>query len=293
MPRSMTGFGSASAQTDDLALAVEVRSVNHRHLDVRTHLPPELTALGKGIEELVRKRLARGRVDVSVQVGPRGRDDPRPLVDLEAARAYFAACQHVAQALELPVTLTAEHVVDAISNLRPPPEPPPDLDALETSLRAATEEALDALATMRDAEGRSLAAELAGHVERIGSLRATIVGDVERVVREKKKKLEQRIQELLGDTTLDPSRIAQEIALLADRMDVTEELERLASHCDQFNGLLSMDSAVGRKLDFLVQEMNREANTIGSKCADAAVAHVVVELKAELERMREQAQNVE
>ncbi len=288
----MTGFGSASAHADELALSVEIRSVNHRHLDVRTHLPPEIASLSKSLEEIVRKRLSRGRVDLSVQLGARDGGAARPIVDIDAARAYYAACQHIAQVLEIPLTVSAEHVVDAASNLRAPP-PPLDLEPIEAALGGAVDSALTALITMREAEGRALAEELAGHIERVRELRGAIADDIDRVVREKKRKLEVRVQELLGDATLDPARVAQEIALLADRMDVTEELERLASHCDQFNGLLSMDSSVGRKLDFLIQEMNREANTIGSKCADAALAHVVVELKAELERMREQAQNVE
>jgi uncharacterized protein (TIGR00255 family) len=292
MPRSMTGFGSASARTDDLGIVIEIRSVNHRHLDVRPHLPSELATFAKPIEDRVRKVLARGRVDVSLQLESVGSESRTRSVDIEAARTYLEACRAVAEALDLPLTVSAEHVVDASSALRGAP-PPLDLEALEAAMASGVDEALGALVQMRSAEGRSLAEELAQHVERVRTLRASIAGDVGRVVQEKKRKLEERVGELLGDSTLDPARVAQEIALLADRMDVTEELERLASHCDQFSGLLSSDSSVGRKLDFLIQEMNREANTIGSKCSDAAIAHVVVELKAELERMREQAQNVE
>lgn len=293
MPLSMTGYGAASAESADRRFEVELRSVNHRYCDVRTHLPSELAALSKPLEDYVRKQVTRGRVDVSVQIELRSTEALRPHVDLDRARMYFEACREVADALELPLTIGAEQVLEASGAIRMT-TPPPDLDGAKEALFAAAGDALVALLAMRRAEGAALENDLASHLDGVKALASAIGRDLHRAVADRKRKLEQRIDELLGsEHALDSNRLAQEVAMIADRVDVTEELERLQSHCDQFKGLLSKESSVGRKLDFLIQEMNREANTIGSKCADAAIAHLVVDLKAELERMREQVQNVE
>ena len=157
----------------------------------------------------------------------------------------------------------------------------------------AVTEAIDGLAAMRADEGLQLSRALLGHLEQVRALKTSIAHLLPEALRERQQKLRRRVDELLQDRVVDEARMAQELALIAERADVTEEMERLDSHIVQFDRLIGHDDAVGRKMDFLIQEMNREANTMGSKCSDARVAHLVVDLKAELERMREQVQNVE
>lgn len=293
MALSMTGFGGATEETADRLYAIELRSVNHRYCDVRTHMPSDLSALGKSLEGIVRKRIARGRVDVTVSVTLVGQETVRPRIDLARARGYAEAFRELTAAIGSDEKARASQIFTMPGVLESPDTSPNHEEALK-AIEPALQRALDDLVTMRRAEGEALARDLTARLEAAAGLAKQVGGQLERAVEDRKRKLEQRLKDLLDtETVLDPARLAQEVAIIADRVDVTEELERLDSHCNQFSRLLSKDEPVGRKLDFLIQEMNREANTIGSKCSDAAVAHVVVDLKAELERMREQIQNVE
>lgn len=290
--RSMTGFGSAQARIGDRVFVIELRSVNHRYCDVRVHLPPELTGLEGRIEALVRRRVERGRVEVGVEVSFAPGAIAEPRIDLARARGYRAALDRLAADLGIPAAVSLELIASAPGVVRPP-DLTVDLDELSTALEPAFEAALRDLLAMRDREGEALAAELQRRLVRaqglVGAVRSHLPGSA----KERRARLEARMNELLGDRALDPGRLAMELAVLADRADVSEELARLDSHFAQLELLRSALEPVGRKLDFLLQELNREANTIGSKTASAAIAHVIVELKAELERMREQVQNVE
>lgn len=290
MLRSMTGFGAARDEGSDRIVSVEVRSVNHRYLDVRAHLPGELSRLAAPIEAAVKKRLSRGRIDVAVQLGRAGGGEGALTVDVEKAKALRDAYRQIAEALSLKDEVSLEAIAAA-----PGVVIARDIiaDVEFADLEHALAGALDRLGEMREAEGRALEMELREHLDRIAGLVERIETLVPMTTTERREKLERRLQDLVGDAEIDPMRLAQEVAILADRSDVTEELQRLASHCSQFEEMLAGRDPIGRRLDFLIQEMNREANTIGSKCSHTEIAYVVVDIKAELERMREQIQNVE
>ena len=286
----MTGFGAGSVENDRRVVSVEARSVNHRYLDVRVHLPSELMRLVPPIEAEARRRISRGRVDVVVQIAPPRGHEAELEVDVAKAQAYRAAYARLAGALGVEEQVGLETIAAAPGVFRTP-------DLTETiryeDVAPALAAALASLSSMRTEEGRALERELRAHLEEVRRRVARIGELTPSVTVDRRAKLEKRIQELVGDQQLDPMRLAQEVAILADRADITEELERLASHASQFEALLASEEPIGRKLDFLIQEMNRETNTIGSKSSNTDVAYVVVDIKAELERMREQVQNVE
>jgi uncharacterized protein (TIGR00255 family) len=296
MIRSMTGFGRASFELSGTIFEVEVRSVNHRYLDLRVKLPRVLAGLEPAVREGVQGRFARGKVEVGVSAPGAGASAGQVQIDFDAAGCYVeAACElerrhGVAAALDAS-TLLALPGVSRVSEV--------EFDAALAgpALLSGVEEALAATIRMRDAEGEGLDREfrdrLARIVELVDQLDARS-GSVQENVRERLRK---RARELESETgLLDEARLHQEIVLAADRYDIAEELSRLRSHVGQF--LATLDEAgsgapVGRRLDFLLQELGRESNTIGSKVNDADMAHLVVELKTEHERIREQVQNVE
>jgi uncharacterized protein (TIGR00255 family) len=291
MIRSMTGFGAGHGAAGGEALDVEVRSVNHKFCEVKVRLPRELSALEPDALKLVKERLARGGIDVSIRrAGAASGLAPR--VDHALAEAYARAFEELRARLGLPGGATLADVVAADGVLRLD-EPALDLDAARASLRAALAVALDALVTMRAREGEALAHDLAGRLDGVETLVARVATLVPQTVEHHRARLAERIQELTRGIPLDPARLAQEVALFADRTDVTEEVTRLRSHLAQARALLRGAEPAGRKLDFLVQEMHREVNTIGSKSQSAEIAAIVVTAKAEVERMREQVQNVE
>ena len=289
--RSMTGFGAATTFEADVHVRVEVRSVNHRYLQLKVKLPPDLSSFESDIEAAVRKSLERGAVTLAVSVEAGA--TPAVRIDRELAQHYLAEVQALARALGLAEAPRLETILalpgvvgaEADSGLR---------EREARLVRAAVQQALAELVAMREREGAALESDLRANAAAVAKEVARIGKRMPKVVREHHKKLRQRVQELLGgQTKLGPAELPRELALLADRMDVGEELARLASHLDQWSALLDKGGAAGRQLDFLVQELLREANTIGSKCNDADVAHSVVEVKTRIERLREQVQNVE
>jgi uncharacterized protein (TIGR00255 family) len=291
MIRSMTGFGAGHGAAGGEALDVEVRSVNHKFCEVKVRLPRELSALETDALKLVKERLARGGIDVSIRrAGPAGGLAPR--VDLALAQAYARAFEELRSRLGLPGGATLADVASADGVLTLD-EPALDLDAARTALRAGLVAALDALVAMRGREGEALARDLGGRLDGIEELVGKVAALVPQTVEHHRARLADRVEELTRGIPLDPARLAQEVALFADRTDVTEEVTRLRSHVAQARTLLRGGEPAGRKLDFLVQEMHREVNTIGSKSQSADIAALVVTAKAEVERMREQVQNVE
>ncbi len=289
--RSMTGFGAATTFEADVQVRVEVRSVNHRYLQLKVKLPPDLSAFESDIEAAVRKALERGAVTLGVSVEAGASSAVR--IDRGLARFYLTEVEALGQELglegrpRLETILALPGVVgtQADSGLR---------EREARLLRSAVSEALGELVRMREREGASLEADLRLNAAAVAKETARIGKRMPKVVREHHKKLRQRMQELLGgQSKLGPAELPRELALLADRMDVGEELARLSSHLGQWSALLDKGGTIGRQLDFLVQELLREANTIGSKCNDAEVAHSVVEVKTRIERLREQVQNVE
>ncbi len=287
MLRSMTGFGRGRVSEGRHTITVEARSVNHRYAEVRVSGPVN-AALNSEIEAEVRRRFTRGRVEVAITTQSEG--GSAPVLDSARAKVYRDAFVRLAQELELPQTVSVELILAQPGVIvAGATDSPIQSEAL---VRPALASALDALEQMRQREGDALGALMHRHLEAARVLWEQVAVEVPRAIGEKKQRLEQRISVLLGSNP-EPARIAQEVALLVDRTDITEELERLRSHFVQMTAILEGKEPAGRKLDFLIQEMNREANTIGSKSADATVAHLVVSLKAELERMREQVQNLE
>jgi uncharacterized protein (TIGR00255 family) len=289
--RSMTGFGDATSFEADVQVRAEARSVNHRYLQLKVKLPPDLAALETDLEAAVRKALERGSVTLSVSVQAGG--SPAVRIDRELAQLYLTELETLGKQLglegrpRLETLLALPGVVgtEADSGLR---------EREARLVRAAVHDALIDLVAMREREGASLEEDLRTNAAAVAKHAAQIEKRMPKVVREHHKKLQQRMKELLGGQSKSaPSELPRELALLADRMDVSEELARLSSHLGQWVALLDKGGAIGRQLDFLVQEMLREANTIGSKCNDAEVAHSVVEVKTRIERLREQVQNVE
>jgi uncharacterized protein (TIGR00255 family) len=291
MIRSMTGFGSGGGASGGEEVDVEVRSVNHKYCEVKVRLPRDLAALEIESSRMVKERLARGGVDVAVRrSGAAGAAVPR--VDAALAQSYARAFAEVQARLGLSggVTLADVIAADGVVRLE---ERAVDLDAAREALRHGLGVALDALVAMRAREGEALARDLVARLDEVEALVSRVVELTPRTVEHHRDRLAERVQELARGVTVDPARLAQEVALLADRMDVTEETTRLRSHLAQARALLGGVEPAGRKLDFIVQEMHREANTIGSKSQSADIAAVVVSMKAEIERMREQVQNVE
>jgi uncharacterized protein (TIGR00255 family) len=290
--RSMTGFGAARTSDGERMYSVEVRAVNHRYCDVHVHVPHDLFGIEGLLEARIRKQLDRGRIDVSLEVSYASEGVAVPRVDLARARGYRDAYVLLARELGLEDEVTLELIASAPGVIRAPGVPD-DVSRIAASIEPALASALKDLVEMRQTEGAALKRELMKRLELAKGTISEIEAALPKANEERRARLEQRIAEALGDRVLDPTRIAQEVALLVDRADVTEELARLSSHVAQFAELLEAKEAVGRKLDFMLQEMHRESNTIGSKTANAQISQLVVVLKSELERTREQVQNVE
>ncbi|HEY6100213.1 MAG TPA: YicC/YloC family endoribonuclease [Anaeromyxobacter sp.] len=291
MIRSMTGFGAARGASGAEELDVEIRSVNHKFSEVKVRAPRELGALEIEVARMVKERLARGGVDVAIR-RPGGSSGLAPRIDVALAESYSRAFREMQVRLGLPGTLTLADVIGADGVVRLE-ERSVDLDAAREALRRALGTALDRLVEMRVREGEALARDLAGRLEVLETSVARIELLGPPAIEHHRARLAERVQELARGVAVDPGRLEQEVVLLADRTDVTEEITRLRSHVAQVRALLKVAEPAGRKLDFLVQEMHREMNTIGSKSQSAEIAALVVALKAEVERMREQVQNVE
>jgi len=286
----MTGFGLGEAALGEGRLCAEVRSLNHRFLELRVRLPLEIADQTFFVEQLCRDRLGRGRYDVSIRID--GPVLPAPQLDLERARAAYSMLQRLRDELapgsELPLSLLAGFPGLMSGSGVGDPEP------LRAALAGGISAALESLDEMRDAEGARLSLELSERLETARGLLRSLARQGPDIVQAQENRLRQRLAKLLGGVdAVEPARLALEVAILVDRCDTTEELVRLESHFDQFEGLLRAPGPSGRKLDFLLQEMGRETNTIGAKCQDAGSSHLVIALKSELERLREQVQNIE
>lgn len=291
MIKSMTGYGKGEAATKGGRIVVEIRSVNHRYGEISVKLPRVLLALEAEVKKGVSDRLKRGKIEVFVQLEESVDAASVPVVNLPLARAYLDAFTTLKETLGLtePVTLgmvAAQRDV-VTTGAREEGELPAE------ALLAAVTAAVGRLEEMRSREGEALRVDL---VQRRAFLAETIDAISARApqsVADNAARLRERLSQLLAETPLDEARLAQEVAVLADRTDITEELVRFASHLTQFDRTLELAEPVGRKLDFLLQELNREVNTIGSKSADSQITALVVALKAELEKIREQVQNIE
>jgi len=287
----MTGFGLGEAVLEGGRVTIEVRSVNHRFSDVRVRLPPELVNLSFLVEQLGRKMLGRGRFDVNVRI--QGDVLATPVLATEKARTLYGALRRLRDELnpdsEISITslLSAPGLFSIID--------PMSDDNLRQAIEDAFSKAVEDLDNMRSCEGRALTQQLNKHVQHARKLIDSCRARADKAAPIFRVKLQERLNRMLVDSPrqLDETRLEQEVALLAERSDVTEEVARLESHFEQFSALLESTEQVGRRLDFLLQEVARESNTIGAKSQDSELSHLVVELKAEVEKMREQVQNVE
>lgn len=289
---SMTGYGSAKGEVAGNSVSVELKSVNNRYFDCSVRLPRTLLFAEDRVKEAVSSRVRRGKIDVFVSIQSSQETDTQVIVNEELVRGYYDAVKHIADTLDLEPGLSAlslARMPDVLSVERKEI----DKDAAAEELSLLTLQAVDEFNAMRAREGARLKEDMLSKLSVIEGLVAVVEQRSPETVKEYRKRLESRLRELLEDRNVDEQRLITETAIFADKTAVDEETVRLRSHIAQFRSMLEEGSPIGRKMDFLVQEFNRESNTIGSKCSDAALAKVVVDLKSEIEKIREQLQNVE
>jgi uncharacterized protein (TIGR00255 family) len=294
MIQSMTGYGRAEASSDHLAVTVECKSLNHRHLDVVIKLPRGLAALELEARRMVQGAVQRGRVEVAATLSvAEGAAANAVELNLPQAREYLAAARRLGAEADVPAGPSLEWVLGQPGVLERQEPAAADAGETEELLTRALGQALADLVARRRAEGQALGQELDRLREALAGLVEHVAGLVPQVSAVRTARLRERIQALLGETPVDEGRLAMEVALLAERADVTEEVARLRGHLEQFRTLLAEGGAVGRTMDFLLQEMHREVNTLGAKSDDLAMAQAVIEAKATVEKLREQVQNLE
>jgi uncharacterized protein (TIGR00255 family) len=289
----MTGYGRSDVRDAAGSFAIEMRSVNNRYLDVQIKLPRSLNALEPRIKKSVQDGFSRGRIDVFIT---RSSGESTPFkfsVDFERAEQYIGVLRELKARFSLPGEVDLS-LINALTDIIGKEEVTEDMESVWTLLSAGIGQAVASLRTMREQEGESLAGDIAGRLKAIDELVSAIRIRTPQVVEQARSRMTEALERILKEQP-DPARVAQEIALLAERTDVTEEITRLGSHGGQFLALLrgTGREPVGRKLDFLIQEMGREVNTIASKALDAEISLQVVTIKAELEKIREQVQNIE
>lgn len=292
MLRSMTGYGRGEAQYLEKYFTVEIKAVNHRYREVVLRLPRYMAVLEDRVRKCVQEYVNRGRVDVYCLVEEGEKQSNTVKVDKTLAVAYYKAMNEIKGHLGLSDEIRMEHVLSQPGVLMVD-ESGGDPEEWWPAIEGALHEACRGLVAMREIEGAALRADLAERVTRLATLVEAISVRVPGMVQNYQVRLHRRIEELTGEPIVDPARLAQEVAFFAERVDVSEELVRLGSHLAQLRGMLEANEAVGRKLDFLMQEIIREVNTVGSKAQDEFIAGLVVDFKSELEKAREQVQNIE
>jgi uncharacterized protein (TIGR00255 family) len=295
MIQSMTGYGTVSLQKDGATLAIEVRTINHRFLDLHVRLPREYGFLESEISQLVREVLKRGRADVSIAI--QSVIPAECLVNVNTARSYVEAaarlrdefqlqdCIDLKTLLSLPGVMQTQNVLAG--------ERPEASEEIRRFVLGGTRQALDIVVSMRRQEGQALESDMRGYLVSIRDKVSAVRDLMPSILVEYRQRLEERLKFLLPQVSPDPQRLAQEVALLAEKSDISEEISRLDSHLNQYEGVLADGKEVGKKLDFLLQEMHREINTVLSKTGHLEVTRLGISLKADIEKLREQVQNVE
>ena len=292
MIKSMTGYGRAREMLNKRDITVEVRSVNNRYLDCTVKMPRMYTFSEEAIKQRVQQAVSRGKVDVFITVDASAADVAKVTVNEELAAQYAAALGVLAGVCGVESRVTPEQLA-RFPDVLTVTKADEDLETVSADICAVLDQALEAYNAMRAVEGRKLAEDIGSRLTNIENYTSQVEARSPQTVAEYRAKLTARMEEILQSTTIDPQRILTEAAIYADKVAVDEETVRLRSHVAQLRGMLESDEPMGRKMDFLIQEVNRESNTIGSKCSDVSIAQVVVGLKAEVEKMREQVQNVE
>ena len=292
MIKSMTGYGSAKGLVDGLEISVELKSVNNRYLDASVRLPRSFLFAEEMIKSRVQSHISRGKVDVFVSVDSSQAGDMAVKVNEGLLKGYLDAIGHIAEEYGLPNDLTAQSL-SRFPDVLTVEKRELDAEAISADMGEIVERALQDFDAMRLREGEKLRDDVLARLETIRSLVETVEAKAPETVADYRRRLEQKMAEVLGSTGIDENRILAEAAIFADHIAVDEETVRLRSHMSQLRSMINGNSPTGRKIDFLIQEFNREANTIGSKCQNSQIAHVVVDLKSEIEKIREQIQNIE
>lgn len=292
MIRSMTGYGRCETVVDGRAVTVELKSVNHRYFEFSCRTTRGYSFLEEKMKSYLQGKISRGKVDAYISVEALESAEAQVLLNHPLASGYVHALRELAERYDLQDDISVSTVA-RYSDIFSVHKSPEDEDAVWASVQKAADEALEQFLKMREAEGQRLKADVLSRADTIMGLVGQIEARSPQTVAEYRERLQQKMEELLGDTTIDEQRLLMETAIFADKVAVAEETVRLRSHFKQMQEMLDSGEPIGRKLDFLVQEMNREANTIGSKAVDSQIAYMVVDIKAEIEKIREQIQNIE
>ena len=292
MVKSMTGSGRAVETVNGREFTVELRSVNNRYLDCNVKLPRSLTFAEEAVKQAVKGTISRGKVDVFITVRSEGTTDVKITLNDAMVEGYLAAMKQMVTAYGVQDDISVS-ILSRMPEVFTVEKPEVDEEQLLADLMSVVKQALANYDAMRAAEGKALEADLRSRGNTILELVSQVEAGNGQTVIDYRTRLYNKLQEVLANTSIDESRILTEAAIFADKVAVDEETVRLRSHLEQMNNMLTTGGAIGRKLDFLLQEMNREANTTGSKCTDVKVARIVVDIKAELEKIREQTQNIE
>ena len=292
MIKSMTGYGRAVETVNGREFTVEIRSVNNRYLDCSVRLPRILSFGEDAVKQAVKKTVSRGKVDVYISLRTEEGDQVQVSLNKSVLEGYLTAMRQMVTEYGVADDISVS-AVSRMPDVFVVEKPEVDEDQLLSDLMQVVDQALQAYDAMRTVEGQALDCDLRTRGNTILEFVAQVEQGNAQTVIDYRARLEAKLQEVLANTAIDSNRILMEAAIFADKVAVDEETVRLRSHLEQMNTMLTTGGAVGRKLDFLLQEMNREANTIGSKCTDVALARIVVDIKAELEKIREQTQNIE
>lgn len=292
MIRSMTGFGRSEGSSELMDISIEAKSVNHRYFEFNARVPRIYSFLEEKLKALFQSKLSRGKVDVYLSINTDMVIKSTVEVNYQLAESYINALRSIAKKYNI-IDDISTSLIMKVSDIFNIVSEPIDEDIIWNEVRPVAEKALENLIAMKESEGAKLYGDIKSRVKSILKLVEFIEQRSEETVRLYRERLEQKIRELIGDVQVDEQRLLTETAIFADKIAVSEETVRIRSHLNQLIGLLESNGAVGRKLDFIVQELNREANTIGSKTQDVEVAHAVVEIKSEIEKIREQVQNIE
>lgn len=292
MVRSMTGFGRAKKEIDSLDITVEIKSVNHRYFEFSARLPRSYNFLEEKLKSFLSEYISRGKVEISVMIEDNSQNATVVEIDRDYANAYITALKQLSKEFKIKNDIGASSFVGN-NDLFKVRRKAADDQTVQNAVLTVAKEALDNFIEMRSIEGERLLNDVKSRTAYILKKVEFIEERSPETVKLYKERIEQKIKELLNDTATDEQRILTEVAIFADKVAVAEETVRLRSHIKQFEDLLSDTNPVGRKLDFIVQEMNRETNTIGSKAQDIEIAHTVVDIKSEIEKIREQIQNME
>lgn len=293
MLKSMTGYGKGEASNSGFRIKTELKSVNHRYLDITVKLPRYLIYLEESIKKLIKEKLGRGKVDVFINLDFESISSLEVKVDIPLAMSFKNALSDLKDQLQIEDNIRLGNILSIPDVIKTEKRDLDEASVWET-LRSAVDSALSQLVVMRESEGQQLKLDMLEKLRTIEDITSEVKIRSPLVVEEYKRKLNERIASLLEEPTMiDQDRLAMEVAIYADKSSIDEELTRMNSHIAQFRSIIEEDGAVGRKLDFLIQEFNREVNTIGSKSSDSFIVNKVVELKSEIEKIREQVQNIE